>query len=165
MLFLQTSHANQDRLACTLCRPTRPPTQTRCPTCPACIQVPDSWLPPLDLPGQPPGSGTALAKSPNQSPLHTRLAAPPSGLRSVSREGMPSVLSTPTSAAPSGEQALLWLSVRLTHACLLSSAADRAWCDAPCLLKRAMSPPQALLSHTIPQRTPHTSLCLPQCWA
>ena len=141
-----------------LCRPACLPTQTCCPTCPVCIQVPDSWLPPLDLPGQPPGSGAALAKSPNQSPLHTRLAAPPSGLRSVSREGMHSVLSTPTSAAPSGEQALLWLSARYAHTCLLSSAADRAWCDAPCLLKPGRCPYRKLSSHTPFLNAPHTVL-------
>lgn len=69
------------------------------------LQVPESWLPPLGLPGQA-GGGAGTPLSPTQSPLHGRLSHPPSGLRAVSREGMQqgphSVHSTPTSAAPSG---------------------------------------------------------------
>lgn len=66
-------------------------------------EVPESWLPPLDLPGQGIGPGS-MVRSPSQSPLQARLGAAPSGLGAVSREGArapPSALSTPTSAAPS----------------------------------------------------------------
>lgn len=93
-------------------RPAPPP--------PSPWQVPESWLPPLELPGQGIGPG-GVARSPSQSPLQARLGGAPSGLRAVSREGArapPSALSTPTSAAPSGE-----LSIGP-----LAAGAAAAWC-------------------------------------
>lgn len=68
-------------------------------------QVPESWLPPLDLPGQS-ATASGVLRSPSASPLHHRMGAAPSahaGLRAVSREGVreSTALSTPTSVAPS----------------------------------------------------------------
>ncbi|PSC70464.1 Methionine gamma-lyase isoform A [Micractinium conductrix] len=63
-------------------------------------EVPESWLPPLELPGQAAGGGLMPSGS-SQSPMASAKQALPAGLRAVSREGMHSVLSTPTTAAPS----------------------------------------------------------------
>lgn len=69
-------------------------------------EVPDCWLPPLELPGSGRGPGSQLVRCGGRSPLQHRLGTA-AGLRAVSRdgmrEGMHSVLSTPNSAAPSGK--------------------------------------------------------------